>query len=173
MAEVTAVIQFTRPCLGNVRRPDFDRMQRDQDDVVIFMATWWRSAFLKAAKAINRYYDHVDKIHPALQVYGKVSRIKRRYGKDANQFKAHEGFDTGTIVEASFLIPANMSIDEFIELMRATGLYIGVSPYGWKTGAYGHFKLLEVRKGGSRNNTKSGQPAPDHSGNSGCVGAGA
>lgn len=171
MAEVTAVIQFTRPCLGNVRRPDFDRMQRDQDDVVIFMATWWRSAFLKAAKAINSHYDHVDKIHPALQVRGKISQINRRYGKDVSQIKIHEGFDTGTSVEVSFLIPTSMPIAAFADLLEATGVYIGVSPYGWQHGEYGRFKLLEVRKGGPRSDKESRQLAPDHPSDSGCVGA--
>jgi hypothetical protein len=141
--EVIAQIQFVRPCLGNVRKPDFDRLLRDPDGEVIFLATWWRSAFLKAARAINRYYKLVDKIRPALTVSGPVSHIKRWYGNDSSAFKVHEGFDTGTTVTAQFLLPSGMTLDQFRELLETVGCYFGISPYGWKAG-YGIFHVLSV-----------------------------
>lgn len=163
--EVTATLQFTRPCLGNVRRPDYDRMNRDPDGNVIFLPSWWRAAFAQAAKAISKYYKFVDMIHPGLPVTGKLSRVKRYYG--AKKFKVHEGFDVGTTVTVNFLIPSGLSQSEFAELLEATGSYIGMSPYGWKTGMYGHFKLLGVRKSGISFYQEGGQPPENRSGVSG------
>ena len=157
--EVTATLKFVRPCLGNVRRPDYDRMQRDQDGKVIFLQSWWRAAFAQAAKAMSRYYKFVDMIHPGLTVEGEVSRIKRWYG--AKKYKVHEGFDAGAVIQVSFLLPTELSQAEFSELLVATGEYIGMSPYGHRTGAYGHFKLMGVRKGGISINPESGQSAAD------------
>ena len=170
--EVTARLCFTQPCLGNVRRPDYDRMTRDSTDEVIFMVTWWRSAFGRAAKAINRFYSLVDKIHPAMQVYGDVTRYKRWYN-GGKKFTTHECFDVGAVVEVSFLIPNEMTIGEFTELIEATGLYIGVSPYGWKTGRYGRFRVLEVRKGGPSTHKESRNATADHSSDRGRSGTGA
>jgi hypothetical protein len=170
--EVTARISFTRPCLGNVRRSDYDRMPRDGDGTVIFMVTWWRAAFARAAKNINRYYSLVDKIHPALQVRGEVTRYKRWYN-GGKKHTIHECFDVGSTVEASFLIPTEMRLEEFIELLEATGLYIGISPYGWKTGMYGHFRVLEVRKGGPSTHKESRDAAPGIPSGGGSAGAGA
>lgn len=158
--EVTARICFTLPCLGNVRRPDYDRMPRDSAGEVIFMVTWWRAALAKAAKAINRFYSLVDKIHPALQVRGTVGRHKRWYN-GGKKFTEHECFDIGCVAEASFLIPNEMKLEEFAELLEAAGAYIGVSPYGWRTGRYGHFRLLEVRKGGPGTHKESRDGAAD------------
>jgi len=139
--EVTATIEFVRPCLGSVRRPDYDRMHRDQDGNVIFMPSWWRAAFAQAAKALSKYYKFVDMIHPGMQVVGKVTRIKRWYGQ--NKFKLHEGFDVGAVVSVSFLIPSALTLNEFTEWLEATGAYIGLSAYGWKD-KYGLFKVLSV-----------------------------
>jgi len=147
--EVTARIQFTRPCLGNVRKPDFDRLLRDPDGEVIFLATWWRSALSQSARALNKYHSLVDKIRPALPVRGPVSHIKRWYGDDG-AFKIHEGFDAGAVVTVQFLLPSGMTLDQFTELLETAGLYVGVSPYGWKTGTYGQFKVLEVLKSDRR-----------------------
>lgn len=151
--EVTARIQFTRPCLGNVRKPDFDRLLRDPDGEVIFLATWWRSALSKSARALNKYHSLVDKIRPALPVRGPVSHIKRWYG-DEGAFKIHEGFDAGATVTVQFLLPSGMTLDQFTELLETAGLYVGVSPYGWKTGTYGQFKVLEVLKSDRRRATR-------------------
>ena len=169
--EVTATIKFTRPSLGSVRRPDYDRMQRDQDGNVIFLQSWWRAAFAQAAKALSKYYKYVDMIHPGLTVEGKLSRIKRWYAQ--KRYKVHEGFAAGTVVQVSFLLPTELSQEEFSELLVATGEYIGVSPYGWKTGQYGHFKLLGVRKGGIRFNSEGGKSASDSASVSGHLGSGA
>jgi len=163
--EVTATLKFTRPCLGNVRRPDYDRMQRDQDGNVIFLQSWWRAAFAQASKALSKYYRYVDMIHPGLTVEGKLTKIKRWYSQ--KRYKVHEGFAVGAVVQVSFLLPTELSQDEFAELLKATGEYIGFSPYGWRVGMYGHFKLLGVRRGGIRNDQKGGQPVAGDPGVSG------
>lgn len=169
--EVTATLKFTRPCLGSVRRSDYDRMQRDQDGNVIFLPTWWRAALAQAAKAISKYYKYIDQIHPGLPVDGNLSKIKRWYGQ--KKYKLHEGFSVGTVIRVSFLIPNELTQNEFAELVEATGAYIGISPYGWKQ-KYGLFKLLEVRRGGLHDkHSESGQPPADRAGVSGHTGSGA
>jgi len=157
--EVTAKLRFVRPSLGSVRRPDYDRMQRDQDGAVIFLPSWWRAAFAQAAKALSKYYKYVDMIHPGMRVDGNLSKIKRWYG--SKKFKVHEGFAVGTVVRASFLIPTALSQNEFTELLEAVGEYIGISPYGWRD-QYGLFKVLEVAPTGRnatiRSEVRNGAP---------------
>lgn len=162
--EVTAKLEFVRPCLGNVRQPDYDRMERDQDGNVIFLPTWWRAAFATAAKAINKHHKLVDNIHPALQVYGSVTRVERRYAEQRGDIKqqrvrVHEAFDVGAVVECSFMLSSGMTVNHFTELLEAVGTYFGVSPYGWRTGLYGFFKVLEVRKGGCSSRKEGRKPA--------------
>ena len=160
--EVVAQLEFTTPCLGNVRRPDYDRMLRDRDGLVIFMTSWWRAAFAKAATALSRYHRLVDKIHPALQVEGEVSRIKRFYGPRMMSFKTHEGFDIGAVVQCRFILPHGMTIEQFTVLLEAVGDYICISPYGWQTGNYGHFKVLGVTRRARRTPKKGGPPSPSN-----------
>jgi hypothetical protein len=162
--EVVARLEFTTPCLGNVRKPDYDRMLRDRDDQVIFMPSWWRAAFAKASTALSRYHRLVDKIHPALQVEGRVTQIKRFFGRQMDGCKTHEGFDTGAVVTFRFILPYGMTIGQFTELLEAVGDYIGISPYGWKTGDYGHFKVQEVARRARGSHQKS---RASHSGDSG------
>lgn len=158
--ELTVRIRFTTPCIGNVRRNDYDRMQRDTDGNVIFMPTWWRSAFLQAAQSLNKYHDKIKQIRASLRVYGTLSRIKRRYGGAAHAYKIHEGYDVGAELEVNFLLPVGMTMEEFGELLEVTGEYVGVSPYGWADG-YGHFDVLEVRRGGHRRDKEVGQRTAD------------
>jgi hypothetical protein len=154
--ELVVRLKFTTPCLGNVRRSDYDRMTRDDEGRVIFMPTWWRSAFVQAARAISRYYDYVNKILPALPIDGELTRITRRYGRGLDDIKVHEGYDVGAIITVKFAIPGKMHIRQFVELLESVGMYVGISPYrGGKN--YGFFKVLEVRKVGTNNHKKGGR----------------
>jgi hypothetical protein len=148
--EIIAKLKFTTPCLGNVRRDDFDRMVRDDGGHVIFLPSWWRAAFAQAASAISRYYNYVDQIRAAPPVEGDVTKIERRYGNGENDVKVHEGFDAGATIIVKFAIPGKMHVRQFVELLEAIGDYIGISPYGWKRGKFGHFKVLEVNPRGGR-----------------------
>jgi len=167
--EVTAKIQFVRPCLGNVRRSDYDRMEHDQDGNVIFLPTWWRAAFAKAAQAINKHHKLVDNIHPALRIYGTMTKIERQYyeqrgDSSVQRIKVHEGFDAGTTVECSFLLPSEITANQFTELLEVVGLYFGISPYGWRQD-FGRFRVLSVdkttRNGRIRAETGRNGPAKD------------
>jgi len=152
--ELVVRLKFTTPCLGNVRRGDYDRMTRDDEGRVIFMPTWWRSAFGQAARAISRYYDYVNQILPALPVDGELTRITRRYGRGLEDTTVHEGYDVGAVIAVRFAIPGKMHTRQFVELLEAVGEYVGVSPYrGDKN--YGFFKVLEVKKVGTSNYQKS------------------
>jgi len=161
--EVVARLEFTTPCLGNVRRPDYDRMPCDRDGNVIFMTSWWRAAFAKAATALSRYHRLVDKVHPALQVEGRIAPIKRFFGSRMERFKIHEGFDVGTVVTCRFILPYGMTIEQFTELLETVGDYIGISPYGWRLGDLGHFKVLGVTRRARSPHQKSGSSSPGDS----------
>lgn len=170
--ELVVRLKFTTPCLGNVRRSDYDRMTRDAEGRVIFMPTWWRSAFGQAARAISRYYDYVNQILPALPIDGELVRITRRYGRGPDDTKVHEGYDVGSTVTARFAVPGKMHIRQFVELLEAVGEYVGISPYrGGKD--YGFFKVLEVKKVGASNYQKGRRRNPGNSANDGDPGAGA
>lgn len=161
--EVIARIRFTTPCLGNVRRSDYDRMTRDAEGRIIFMPTWWRAALGQAARAISRYQDYVKQIMPALPIEGKLSRVSRRYGKGPNDLKVHEGYDAGAVVTVRFAIPNRMHIRQFTELLDAVGQYVGISPYrGGGKGDYGFFKILEVSKVGASTYSKSRRRSTDN-----------
>ena len=168
--EITATLKFTTPCLGNIRKPDYDRMQRDPDGNVIFLPSWWRAAFAQAAKATNQHYGLVDKVRPAPVVVGQVSKVKRRYGRRPDDTHAHEGFDEGAVIKIKFALPPGVAIAQFKELLQAVGSYVGFSPYRQED--YGFFAVVSVeaasarrkgRAGGSRQNPEGGKPGPSHS----------
>lgn len=172
--EVIARLRFTTPCLGNVRRNDYDRMTRDAEGRIIFMPTWWRAALGQAARAISRYQNYVNQIMPALPVEGKLSRVSRRYGKGPDDLKVHEGYDVGAVVKVRFAIPNRMHIRQFIELLEAVGQYVGISPYrGGGKGDYGFFKIVEVSKVGASTYSKSRRRSSDSSTLHGDSGSGA
>jgi hypothetical protein len=143
--ELVVTLRFTTPCLGNVRRDDFDRMLRDDEGRVIFLPSWWRAAFAQAANAISRYYQYVDQIRAAPAVEGEVTKIQRRYGKGDNDYKIHEGFDVGATIKVKFAIPGKMHVRQFLELLEAIGDYVGFSPYRGKL-QYGFFNVVSARK---------------------------
>jgi len=170
--ELVVKLKFTTPCLGNVRRDDFDRMLRDDSGRVIFLPSWWRAAFAQAANAISRYYQYVDQIRAAPPVEGAITKIERRYGKGDDDCKTHEGFDAGATIKVKFAIPGKMHVRQFVELLEAIGDYIGISPYGWKLGSFGHFKVLEVSpRGGSHQ--KGGRRSTGHPASRGNLAVGA
>lgn len=141
--EIIAKLKFRTPCLGGVRRDDYDRMLRDTDGNVIFLPTWWRAAFAEAATAINRYDHYVNQIRPSPPVEGKLTQITRRYGKGPQDYKIHEGFDTGTIITVKFAIPGKMHKQQFVELLEAIGDYTGFSPYRGRK-QYGFFSVVSI-----------------------------
>jgi hypothetical protein len=147
--EVIASLRFNTPCLGNVRRPDRDLMERDPDGMVIFMPTWWRFAFRDAARMLNRFQKQVDCIKPALAVEGEVKVFSRQFGERPEDYKEHEAFIAGDTLVCRFMLDG-IKLGSFRELLETVGKYQGMSPYGFKDG-FGRFSVMEVRRAGNRN----------------------
>lgn len=139
--EVSAKIRFVTPCLGNERRDQRDLMLRNSDGYVIFLQSWWRCSLRYAANAIGRWQRDADEIQADPVVRGQTS-IYRRFW-NSNQYKEHESFLAGSVVEVNFLLPSTLGIDEFRQILTTAGRYAGLSPYGYKQD-FGRFELLEL-----------------------------
>jgi hypothetical protein len=170
--EVAATLRFSTPCLGNIRKPDYDRMQRDPAGNIIFLPSWWKAALLQAATAINQHRHMVDKILPALVVEGSLTKIQRRYGRLPHEVHEHEGFDESSLVTVRFALAPGVAVDQFRELLQAVGSYIGFSPYrqtdcGFFTVVSLETPLSRRAKGGrsakDSSNKKGGKSAPGNS----------
>ena len=140
MHEVKIELRFITPCLGNVRGK-VDRMQRNSDGQVIFLQTWWRGALTYAAKAMSKYIDSISKIQWDPVIRGETTIFKRFYSNTS--FKSHEAFDAGSHIFVNAMLPNEILVDDFKELLHIAGTYVGISPYGWKKD-YGRFEVVSV-----------------------------
>lgn len=141
MLEVAVKLKFITPCLGNVRKPDYDRFERDDTGTVIFMSSWWREVLQYGAKALGKHQGLVADVRMHSKIIGEVSRFRRYYSD--SQYKEHEAFLKGDIIFVKAMLPAGLPADDFQEILRLAGNYRGMSPYGWKDG-YGQFEVIGV-----------------------------
>jgi hypothetical protein len=138
MREILVRLRFLTPCLGHLRAHDCDRFERDADDNVIFMNTWWRQLFDYGAKAVGKHQRDVQsvRVHPV--VAGDVSKFKRYYGP--NKYKLHEAFKIGSEISVRIMLPDSLPVDDFLIILEKAGGYRGISPYGWAKG-FGQFEV--------------------------------
>jgi hypothetical protein len=139
--ELRATLEFTTPCLGNERSADLDRMLRDKEGHVVFLQSWWRSSLRFAAKALGRHQHAVEEIQVDPVVVGALSTYRRFWS--ATESKQHEAFAAGSTIAVRFMLPNEITKDEFRALLGMAGRYAGISPYGWKQD-FGRFVVLEV-----------------------------
>jgi len=137
--EIKVHLRFLTPCLGRIRGSDGSQFSRDTQGNVIFMNSWWRRVLEFGAQAIGRYQRDVAHVRVHPRVAGHTETYRRYYG--GNQFTAHEAFLANTVVQVRMLIPSSIPLQDFREILRVTGSYRGISPYGWQHG-YGHFEVL-------------------------------
>jgi len=141
MQEVVIGLQFITPCLGNIRCDDIDRFERDSKGMVIFMSSWWREVLRYGSQALGRHQSMVKRVRMHARIAGAVKQYLRYY--TSSQAKTHEAFLPNDTIVVKAMLPTGMSCEDFQEILRLSGEYIGISPYGWKEG-YGQFKVLEV-----------------------------
>jgi hypothetical protein len=141
MQEVRVTIKFITPCLGGVRRPDYDRFLRNNDGQIIFMGAWWQKLFEYGAKAYGRQQKLVRKIdvHPIIE--GEPQRY-RRFWTDTD-FKEHEAFLIDSQIIVRMMLPSGLSVEDLRHIMDTAGQYQGISPYGWKHN-FGRFTVVDV-----------------------------
>lgn len=143
MIEVQAKLRFNNYCLGNRRVRRIDKMLRDPDGRVMFMPVWWQALMRYAAKVLNRHHATVSKIDWDPVIDGDT-RIHRRYYKP-ERFQKHEAFFPGDIIGVNVVLPDDLPIDDFSQLLDIAGRYRGISPYGTER-KYGTFEILDVRR---------------------------
>ena len=139
--EVKARIRFTTPCLGAVRGQDMDRMLRDSSGKVIFMQSWWRSGLSYAANALSLNTRAIADIQTDPKIEGKLGTHKRFYKLD--QFTLHEAYEIGSEIEAAFLLPNEIDIEQFRQILITAGRFVGISPYGSRQD-FGRFEVVSV-----------------------------
>ena len=143
MIEVSIKLQYLTPALGNDRSDDVDRMLRNTSGQVIFLQSWYQAGLNYAAKALAKNQKDVAKIQFDPVVDGHVTEFRRYYSAD--KYKIHEAFAAGSVVGINAMLPREISIDDFEELMKIVGKYCGLSPYGWKKD-YGRFEVISVER---------------------------
>ena len=141
MQEVAIKIKFITPCLGHIRRDDYDRFERDDDNFVIFMASWWREVLRYGAQALGKHQKLVNDVRMHARVIGEVKRYKRYFG--AGRYKEHEAFAQGDTILVKAMLPTGLPPEDFDALLKLAGNYRGISPYGWKDG-YGQFDCARL-----------------------------
>ena len=141
MQEVTATLRFITPCLGNVRRNDYDRFERDGTGAVIFMSSWWREVLQYGTQAFGKHQGIINQVRIHARLECEVKRHKRFYA--ATKHHVHEAFLKGDTIVIRAMLPTGLPTDDFKEILRLAGAYRGISPYGWKDG-YGQFEPVSV-----------------------------
>jgi hypothetical protein len=156
MQEAFARLRFTRPALGYAQRRTRSQnviyvMPRDPAKNIMFLASWWRERMEYAAKVLNRYHDLAGRIAWDQAVQGRVSQYCRPVmrKKDGSMVKSgyarHEAFQVGEEITVSAVLPDNLSLEAFRELLDIVGRYKGMSPYNSETDVYGTFEVLSIQ----------------------------
>ena len=151
MREMAVSLEFSKHCLGNVKRTCWEGgkrrsyflLPRSPSGKVIFLPTWWTSVLIKAAEVFCRHQDLVKSIKFSLEVEGSPqAAFHRRYIKE-NQFSKHEAFFPGDVVNLTCLVPESISDEDLRQLLSIVGKYYGISP--GRPNEYGFFTVLSVR----------------------------
>ena len=154
MYEVYLRLRFDSPCLGSSRSEvegGPDRMLRGSDGNVVFSQVWWRTIVCQGAKSVGRHQDRVRAILWTSAVDGTTKIFRRYYhlrsesGETQKLLKDHEAFLIGDVIGVKALIPDDVPMEEFRDIMSVAGEYFGISPFGWKMG-YGKFKVVEIAR---------------------------
>lgn len=141
--EVIAHLRFNTPCLGDQRGQHRDTMRRDADGNVVMLQAWWRSSLRYAAQALGLFHKEVDQVQADPVIVGSTKLYKRYYS--LTEFKEHEAFLDGDSIEVKFMLPNNLSVENFRELLSIAGRFAGISPYGFKQN-FGRFVVVELRE---------------------------
>lgn len=151
MRELTVRIKFVKASLGHVKsRTDRFVFQRNPStNNVTFLATWHLANLRFAAQVLGKHHEDVKRICWDINVDGVVSQngwYKRYYpvsGGKRQRFVLHEAFLPGQIVGLNCVVPDQISDDDFMELMRISGQYRGLSPA--KPKDFGFFEVESLR----------------------------
>jgi hypothetical protein len=153
MRELTLLLKFTSPSLGNVKdrvATDTERylMPRSPSGKVAFPSSWHSANLRFAARLLNRHMMEVSQICWDVEV-DAVLRVNRWHNRHyfnstgRQRFVTHECFQPGQVIGLNCTVPASIDDGDFIHLMNLAGRYCGLSPARPKE--YGHFVVESIR----------------------------
>jgi len=154
MYEVCLKLRFETPSLGSKRgekEGDPDQMIRGPDGNVTFSQTWWRTIVCQGAKCYGKHQERVRSILWGSSVDGTTKMFTRYYllrdsqGRSQKLCKEHEAFLAGEIIGVKAMLPDDIPIEDFKDIMAVAGQYFGISPFGWKMG-FGKFTVTEITR---------------------------
>ena len=148
MIEVRARLRFTTPCLGNRRCRRISRFLQGPDGRVIFLPTWWLSLMLFASKLLHRHQRAVKDIAWDPSIWGSPQEYRRYYAP--GRYAIHEAFSPGQIIEVAAVLPDEIPLADFEELLALAGRFRGISPFH-QNEEFGRFEVVDVlprRRGG-------------------------
>lgn len=154
MLEVSIRLQFNQVCLGAAKRRRKGQVyfgfDRDADDRVLFLPSAWAGVMRYAAKLANKHHNVVQKIDWWPVVAGKPRNdwrrtiISRQEGIVRSHYAVHEAFQPGAAIELFAVLPDELCLDDFKELLSIVGKYKGFSPFNTTTDHYGTFEVLSI-----------------------------
>lgn len=154
MQEVIIKLRFNRECLGAAKRKRHSQVvfsfDHDPAGRVMFMPSAWSSVMRYAAKLSNRHHDAVQKIDWCPLVEGQPRPDWRRTivskagDTTKTHYAVHEAFPPGATILISAVVPDEISLKEFEDLLTIVGKYKGFSPFNNATEHYGTFEVLSI-----------------------------
>lgn len=154
MQEVIIKLRFNRECLGSAKRKRHSQtifaFDRDPSDRVMFMPSAWLSVMRYAAKLSNRHHSVVQKIDWCPIVEGQPRTdwrrtiVNRSGTSPKTHYAVHEAFPPGATILISAVVPDEIPLNEFEELLAIVGKYKGFSPFNNATEHYGTFEIISI-----------------------------
>jgi len=141
MLEVTITLRFNHHCLGNCRRDKVSTFLHDPNGHVMFLPTWWSAIVRYAADVLNHYQAVVRHIDWDPVVVGTPRTYRRFYAP--GRFMTHEAFFPGDRITVHAVLPSEIPLDGFRDLLDIAGRYKGMSPYKPEK-KYGTFEVMSV-----------------------------
>jgi hypothetical protein len=155
--EVTVTLRFNRVCLGAAKRRRHGQVyfgfDRDPENRVMFMPSAWLSVMRYAAKLANKHHSIVQKIDWCPLVEGtprndwRRTIISNHAGDKRSHYAVHEAFQPGDAISVSCVIPDEILLPDFEQLLTIVGKYKGFSPFNNATEHYGTFEVISIKPG--------------------------
>jgi hypothetical protein len=153
--EVTIRLRFNRVCLGSAKRRKhgqvFFGFDRDPANRVMFMPAAWLGVMRYAAKLANKHHSAVQKIDWCPVISGsprpdwRRTIVSQQGGDTRSHFAVHEAFPPGDTITVSAVVPEEISLDDFEQLLSLVGKYKGFSPFNNATEHYGTFEVISIK----------------------------
>lgn len=154
MQEVTVKLRFNRVCLGAAKRRRngyvYFGFDRAPDSQVMFMPSAWLGVMRYAAKLLNKHHSAVHRIDWCPLVSGtprsdwRRTIVTNRDDTQRSHYAVHEAFQPGDTITVSCVIPDDIPLSDFEQLLEIIGKYKGFSPFNNATEHYGTFEVISI-----------------------------